>query len=289
MQLARNLAVEWGPSNVRVNCIAPGLVQTDFAKYLWENPDLLKQVDRARAAEAHRPAGRDRRRGGLSGVAGLGLHDRPDPGGRRRDHDCLVTRGRQASLPPGPDLAAGGGGLRRLHRPHAAAGRSSGPRRSAAGCCGRWGRRRGRSSTVHAQPAHRLPGHGAGRARGAGAGAVGTDRPHLRRDGGDGPLSPTTDRIEVVGLERLQAIRDVGQAGGVRRRATSPTIETLAATITGLGRAVPDHLSRGQQPLCRRPDHRGAGALRRQAVRAQGRRRARASCWPGWRAASPSP
>jgi NAD(P)-dependent dehydrogenase (short-subunit alcohol dehydrogenase family) len=44
MQLARNLAVEWGPSNIRVNCIAPGLVQTDFAKYLWENPDLLKQV-----------------------------------------------------------------------------------------------------------------------------------------------------------------------------------------------------------------------------------------------------
>jgi len=44
MQLARNLAVEWGPANVRVNCIAPGLVQTDFAKYLWENPALLKQV-----------------------------------------------------------------------------------------------------------------------------------------------------------------------------------------------------------------------------------------------------
>lgn len=44
MQLVRNLAVEWGPSNVRVNCIAPGLVQTDFAKYLWENPELLKQV-----------------------------------------------------------------------------------------------------------------------------------------------------------------------------------------------------------------------------------------------------
>jgi NAD(P)-dependent dehydrogenase (short-subunit alcohol dehydrogenase family) len=43
-QLARNLAVEYGPSNVRVNCIAPGLVQTDFARYLWENPELLKQV-----------------------------------------------------------------------------------------------------------------------------------------------------------------------------------------------------------------------------------------------------
>jgi NAD(P)-dependent dehydrogenase (short-subunit alcohol dehydrogenase family) len=41
MQLARNLAVEWGPSNIRVNCIAPGLVRTDFARALWENPELL--------------------------------------------------------------------------------------------------------------------------------------------------------------------------------------------------------------------------------------------------------
>jgi NAD(P)-dependent dehydrogenase (short-subunit alcohol dehydrogenase family) len=39
--LARNLAVEWGPKNVRVNCIAPGLVKTDFARALWENPDIL--------------------------------------------------------------------------------------------------------------------------------------------------------------------------------------------------------------------------------------------------------
>ena len=30
--LARNLAVEWGPKNVRANCIAPGLVKTDFAQ-----------------------------------------------------------------------------------------------------------------------------------------------------------------------------------------------------------------------------------------------------------------
>jgi NAD(P)-dependent dehydrogenase (short-subunit alcohol dehydrogenase family) len=43
MQLARNLAVEWGPSNVRVNCIAPGLVRTDFARALWENPDIYKK------------------------------------------------------------------------------------------------------------------------------------------------------------------------------------------------------------------------------------------------------
>jgi len=39
--LARNLAVEWGPRNVRVNCIAPGLIQTDFARALWENPARL--------------------------------------------------------------------------------------------------------------------------------------------------------------------------------------------------------------------------------------------------------
>jgi NAD(P)-dependent dehydrogenase (short-subunit alcohol dehydrogenase family) len=39
--LARNLAVEWGPHKVRVNCVAPGLIRTDFARALWENPDLL--------------------------------------------------------------------------------------------------------------------------------------------------------------------------------------------------------------------------------------------------------
>ena len=42
MQLARNYAVEYGPHNVRVNCIAPGLIRTDFAKALWENPATLK-------------------------------------------------------------------------------------------------------------------------------------------------------------------------------------------------------------------------------------------------------
>lgn len=43
LQLARNLAVEFGPNNVRVNCIAPGLIKTDFAKALWENPKTLAQ------------------------------------------------------------------------------------------------------------------------------------------------------------------------------------------------------------------------------------------------------
>ena len=42
MQLARNLACEYGKHNVRVNCIAPGLIKTDFAKALWDNPETLK-------------------------------------------------------------------------------------------------------------------------------------------------------------------------------------------------------------------------------------------------------
>jgi NAD(P)-dependent dehydrogenase (short-subunit alcohol dehydrogenase family) len=47
MQMARNLAVEWGPSNVRVNCIAPGLVRTDFARALWENPEIYERTVRS--------------------------------------------------------------------------------------------------------------------------------------------------------------------------------------------------------------------------------------------------
>lgn len=52
MQLARNLALEWGHAGIRTNCIAPGLVRTDFARALWEDPDT-----RARA-EMQSPLGR---------------------------------------------------------------------------------------------------------------------------------------------------------------------------------------------------------------------------------------
>jgi len=51
-QLARNLAVEWGARNVRINCIAPGIIRTDFAKALYENPAVYK------TAVAHYPLGR---------------------------------------------------------------------------------------------------------------------------------------------------------------------------------------------------------------------------------------
>ncbi|MBS0409878.1 MAG: SDR family oxidoreductase [Proteobacteria bacterium] len=42
-QLARNLAHELSPHNIRVNCIAPGLVKTDFARALWDTPEAEKR------------------------------------------------------------------------------------------------------------------------------------------------------------------------------------------------------------------------------------------------------
>ena len=61
MQMGRNLAVEFGPRGVRVNCIAPGLVRTDMARALWENPDTLKASTAAaclkRIGEPHEIAG----------------------------------------------------------------------------------------------------------------------------------------------------------------------------------------------------------------------------------------
>jgi NAD(P)-dependent dehydrogenase (short-subunit alcohol dehydrogenase family) len=61
MQLVRNLAVEWGRFNIRVNAIAPGLVKTDFARALWENPELreitLKQTPLQRLGEPEDIAG----------------------------------------------------------------------------------------------------------------------------------------------------------------------------------------------------------------------------------------
>jgi dehydrogenase/reductase SDR family protein 4 len=47
MQLARNLALEWGPHNIRVNAIAPGVIRTDFAKALWEEEGRRKRLEAA--------------------------------------------------------------------------------------------------------------------------------------------------------------------------------------------------------------------------------------------------
>jgi NAD(P)-dependent dehydrogenase (short-subunit alcohol dehydrogenase family) len=47
MQLARNLAVEWGPHNIRINCIAPGIIRTSFSRALWADPARAAAFARA--------------------------------------------------------------------------------------------------------------------------------------------------------------------------------------------------------------------------------------------------
>ncbi len=44
VMIVKNIAAEFGHKNIRANSIAPGLIKTDFAKALWENPDILKTV-----------------------------------------------------------------------------------------------------------------------------------------------------------------------------------------------------------------------------------------------------
>ncbi|MEM1379419.1 MAG: SDR family oxidoreductase [Pseudomonadota bacterium] len=61
LQLARNLAVEHGPSGVRINCIAPGVVKTYFAEALWKDPKveavMTKQIPMRRFGEPDDVAG----------------------------------------------------------------------------------------------------------------------------------------------------------------------------------------------------------------------------------------
>ncbi|MGY2936811.1 NAD(P)-dependent dehydrogenase (short-subunit alcohol dehydrogenase family) [Bradyrhizobium sp. GM6.1] len=89
MQLARNLACEYGPHNIRVNCIAPGPDQDRFRESVVGQSGEPESLDCAFAAAAHRHPRRDRGRRGVPGLEGRRLHDRPDHGDRRRRDDQL--------------------------------------------------------------------------------------------------------------------------------------------------------------------------------------------------------
>lgn len=43
--LVRNLALEYGPNGIRVNAICPGLIKTDFARALWDNPEAKRNAE----------------------------------------------------------------------------------------------------------------------------------------------------------------------------------------------------------------------------------------------------
>jgi NAD(P)-dependent dehydrogenase (short-subunit alcohol dehydrogenase family) len=61
LQLMRNLAVELGPHNIRTNCIAPGLIKTNFSRALWEDEanlaSALKSLPLGRIGEPDDIAG----------------------------------------------------------------------------------------------------------------------------------------------------------------------------------------------------------------------------------------
>jgi NAD(P)-dependent dehydrogenase (short-subunit alcohol dehydrogenase family) len=44
IMIVKNIAAEFGSKNIRANSIAPGLIKTDFAKALWENPEICNEV-----------------------------------------------------------------------------------------------------------------------------------------------------------------------------------------------------------------------------------------------------
>src|SRR6202035_3224666 len=88
--LVRNLAVEWGPKNVRANAIAPGLVRTDFARALWEDPVRYKKTTR------DAPLGRI---GEPDEIAGAAIYLASNAGSFTSGQTIVIDGGRMAGAP----------------------------------------------------------------------------------------------------------------------------------------------------------------------------------------------
>ena len=82
--LARNLSVEWGDRNVRVNAIAPAIVKTDMARALWENEEIYN------AAVKHYPL---RRIGHVEEIAGAAVFLASKAGSFTTGHTLVVDGG----------------------------------------------------------------------------------------------------------------------------------------------------------------------------------------------------
>ena len=83
MQLVRNYAAENGQHGIRINAIAPGLVKTDFARALWEDPRALEAIESALAM---------RRIGEPDDIAGAAVY-LASPAGRWTTGQTIVVDG----------------------------------------------------------------------------------------------------------------------------------------------------------------------------------------------------
>jgi len=45
IMMTRSWAIEFGRHNIRVNAVAPGLIETDFSEYFWKNENYVKQLE----------------------------------------------------------------------------------------------------------------------------------------------------------------------------------------------------------------------------------------------------
>lgn len=91
-QLARNLAVEWGRNGIRVNAIAPGVIQTDFARALWEDPKARRMIESSNCLG---------RMGVPEDVAGLALFLASDAAGFISGQTLIVDGGASIFTPSG--------------------------------------------------------------------------------------------------------------------------------------------------------------------------------------------